>query len=978
MAHVLTDDEKTTQRTPGQWSRTFLAVPAYHTIYTALLNGIPSDNDMVAEISFDNGSGTLGNVLADMTLYVGTSPGAFDLGMCRIRKAPISGTFYIGEVSDIVWADNAYLTVVDDYSIWQKSLRIVSEVPFMDWDVAYSNQHASFDPVPAMGTHRVKKLVGASVDVTLGPAADTPAWVIGSSISSRSWSVSGASLDNAAAVNPVATFTAPGTYLAYCTFTAANGKTFKGVRYVIIYDDDNPLIEDFEINDGRYSEESGGGSFGVTLFNDMGVASLRERSLVILCTEDYNENGAVDMPHPITGAENIIACGYISDFDNRRDNEKGEITFTVESPQYWLAQIRDYPSGLLLSAGAAAAWTDMPSMTVRHALWHFLHWRSTATRVMDIQITDDSRLSSRFQTARGNLWDRLIQVAQPTIYARPIVDPFGRLFIEIELQMEAEVDRDFPVVMTITDNDIEGEIQWVRREVNPLSMLFWSGIKVDSSTSASSYFSISPGRSYGHHGEEDAQDNYLVGSQAKSNSMCGCFFGWRNNEIPNLEIQFVHSFRMPSPAPRQYFYFEISAADDPRGIGFAGNLIPREWAFSIDPDKKFLATAVIFEPEAAPGAAVNGDVPTMEDYDFSFPSEEFPSLPLLPALPPISLPVDVLNPNHPKKVVVATDQGVFYTVNCNEDYPTWQAMNNGLSETDIEATYKHLIVTPSGALWLICGDDFDNNIYRAAGLGGVWTLMANGNTVAVAHSLNIGKILGMGVNPDSTESVCVSFGLQTTLGGTKSFRLAFSSGGALSIADEWASSGTVRQQGVVYNAGKWYVFYTTGDTYLGEFNTSGALLNSYMLTTNGSIGVQAVANGEDFIYWDRLAGGTPGFYLVDAAGGITGIDTFAPARVNPQGLAMSPDGTHGMGAGASVYTPYKSTDSGASWSSVGGTIPVGSDIWENCGDNNRWLFGGGMTLKLTLDQGATGPIDKSGNITVVAPLVDIMAIRFIE
>lgn len=977
MAHVLTNDEKAVQRTAGQWSRLFLAVPEYHTIYTARLNGVPSDFDRVAEITFDGGAGTLANVLADMTLYVGTSAGAYDLGMCRIRKAPISGTFYIGETSDIVWVDDAYLTVVDDYGIWQRSIRIASEVAYADWDVAYSTQHASFDPVPAMGTHRVAKLTGASVAVTLGPSADAPAWVIGSTISSRSWSVSGASLDNAAAVNPVATFTAAGTYLAYCTFTAANGKTFRGIRYVIIYDDDNPLIEDFQIDGGRYSLDSGGGSFGVTLFDGTDADSLRERSLVILCAEDYNEDGAAVMPHPIAGAENIIACGYISDFDNRRDNEKGEVTFNVESPQYWLAQIRDFPSELYLSTAAATTWKEMPSLSVRRALWHFLHWRSTATRVMDIQIENDSRLASEFKTARGNLWERLVQVGQ-YIYARPVVDPFGRLFIEIEPQMEAEGDRDYPVVMTILDDDIEGEINWIRRDVQPLSMLFFSGKAVNASGAASTYFSMSPGHSYAHYGGEEPQDNYLVASQAQSNSMCACYFGWRNNDIPNLEIQFCHSFRMPVPAPRQYFYFEIAAEDDPRGIGFAGNLIPREWSFSTDPESKFLATTVLFEPESEAGPAINGDIPTMEDFDFSYPDEEFPDFPALPSLPPISLPGDVLNPNHPRVVALATDQGVFYTETCNEDYPNWKAMNNGLDAGDITSTYKHLIATPSGALWMICGDDFDNNIYRAAGLGGIWTKMANGDDVAVAHSLDKGKILGMGVNPESGESVCVSFGLQTSLGGTKSFRLAFSSGGALSIEDEWATSGTVRQQGVVYISGNWYVVYTTGDTYLGKFNGSGGLVSSVMLTTDGSISVQAVPSGEKLIYWDKLAGGTPGFYVVTTAGSISGIDTFAPTRSYPQGLAMSPDGTHGMGAGASLYTPYKSTDNGATWQSVSGTIAIGSDIWENCGDNNRWLFGGGMTLKLTLDQGATGPIDKSGNITVVAPLVDIQAIRFIE
>jgi hypothetical protein len=115
MAEVLSAPKLAAQRLPGQWSKSRLIVPQAHTIYTARLNGVPSSNDMVVEITVDTESGTRSNVLPDMTLYVGsmagggTGAGAYDLGMCRIRKTPIATKFYIAEASDIVWVDNAYL-----------------------------------------------------------------------------------------------------------------------------------------------------------------------------------------------------------------------------------------------------------------------------------------------------------------------------------------------------------------------------------------------------------------------------------------------------------------------------------------------------------------------------------------------------------------------------------------------------------------------------------------------------------------------------------------------------------------------------------------------------------------------------------------------------------------------------------------------------------------------------------------------------
>ena len=59
------------------------------------------------------------------------------------------------------------------------------------------------------------------------------------------------------------------------------------------------------------------------------------------------------------------------------------------------------------------------------------------------------------------------------------------------------------------------------------------------------------------------------------------------------------------------------------------------------------------------------------------------------------------------------------------------------------------------------------------------------------------------------------------------------------------------------------------------------------------------------------------------------------------------------------------------------SISTGLDIWENCRDDFRWLFAGGSTIKLTMDAGLTA-IDKTGNLTTLAPLCDITAARFVE
>ena len=93
-------------------------------------------------------------------------------------------------------------------------------------------------------------------------------------------------------------------------------------------------------------------------------------------------------------------------------------------------------------------------------------------------------------------------------------------------------------------------------------------------------------------------------------------------------------------------------------------------------------------------------------------------------------------------------------------------------------------------------------------------------------------------------------------------------------------------------------------------------------------------------------------------------------------MAISPTGTHAMGRNST--TPYKSTDSLATWQSVAAAIPIGSDVWESCKNDFMYIFGGGIVVKLTMDGGATVPIDKAGNLTAIAALIDVNILRFLS
>jgi plastocyanin len=340
MARAITSPELVLLRGDTQFTKLYLAVFQPNTIYTARLNGVPASNDRVYQVTYDGGSGTLANVKANMTMYVGTVAGAYDLGMCRIRKTPGATTFYIGLTSSIAWADNAYLTIVDDFELDAKHATIASAVLSMDVDVAYSDQHLDFSPVPVLGTHAVAWLDAATVDVAFD-ASDS--WVIDSSISTYAWTAPGcASIADDTTTTPTITYDTPGCYSVYCTVTAANGKSTLGVRHVFVYDrTDNPPTTVFQLSQCIGDNQTGGWMFDMSMQAEASLSEIRDRALVVLFAEDWygTTNQSIG---PVLNRENIICVGRIVGESLRWDTERSISPFKVFS----IGSARSKPSPL--------------------------------------------------------------------------------------------------------------------------------------------------------------------------------------------------------------------------------------------------------------------------------------------------------------------------------------------------------------------------------------------------------------------------------------------------------------------------------------------------------------------------------------------------------------------------------------------------------------------------------------------------------
>ena len=997
MARAATAPELALLRTAGQWSKWRVAIYAPATVYTARVNQTFSTFDKILQVTYDGGSGTLANVKIGMTLLVGSSAGAHDKGILRIRKTPTSSIFYVGEHSDIAWADNLYLTVIADFDLWARHIALSGSTPLMDGDVTYSDQHTNFDPVPVMGSHRVEKLEGADV-TTIWDGSES--WVYGSSISGYSWSApTASSTSSMTTATPTIEFDDVDWHLVYLTVTAANGKSFTGVRLVYVWDDDNPPPGAEISDDPSVDFNSGGWSFGVTMYAN--ADTIRDRALVILFAEDHYGDTAQSIG-PLEGCENIVCVGRVAGESIQWNPEQGKVTFTVQGAQHWFGQMKGFPSGLRMVTGAPAAWTEMQSLTVGRALWHFLHWRTTATKIMDIYLTEDDRLLSEVSSLGGKLWGQMSEFAFNTILANIGIDRYGRLFAEIDPQMLPSASRSaIPTVMTITKQDWQGTPDIERVIVDEVGVIDLSGVEVNTSVQGKSFFSLAPGHVMKHYGDDYVVDHIAAyDTQSENNQLAGLMLGWKDNEFPRIDMELSANNRLFDCFPRQYAQITIDADDTPRGIAYSGKLIPRYVSFRQREDG-YKYTEIAFEAETFEKNSTNGDIP------FSPSDVSIPPVPPFPPLPefPILLPgFPQGNPGEgPKRVMLHdVNMGLIYSENFNASGASvkWRTVNSGLENVVLDdgVTKQYQLihrfyVTPSGVLYAGRFTRIPGNVWgghadyfmvaRAPYIGGTFEIIQDRDTLEAEGApgfFDAWGITALNINPLVSEQAAFVVRKDQPSTVEKIYigaGTSFSAGAAL----DPVGGGGAPAVGLSYGLSRWlYLRYggwqaisADGATVVGS-GTDGNL--TLLNNSEAESIVRASTTGKTFLPGDGLGSPTKDMYVGEnnMASGVWISDS----DISMLGMACDPSGQllmsrYGVGAKG------RSSDGGATWSPLP-SLPPG--VWYfayagNAGSESRWVAAGGSAIRYSPDFGDTW-LNKEGNIQQIAPIPSIDGVKVVE
>jgi len=735
-------------RTPGNWADWLILIDDPPVVYTARA-GTPPLLQTDWTIAFTDGSGTLGDCLADMTLLIGSSAGAMDKGVARLRKAPVAGIFYIGADPSLQVETGDYLTVIDDFELFAKH----SFGALLDVEQVYSDQFDDFTPLPWFNG-RVA-VIKAGETITFDASRS---WAPGAVVDTFAWDFTGAtSYDGEDTATPEATYETSGRYRVALTVTA-DAKSYTGYGYVYVLGELLSAETDALIDDPESDSLAG----AVCKVEMLDRPTIRDGARAVVFSRDWYE-GVEQSFGPVAGRENILIDGRILGETILRNPRSDTVEFEIGGPIQVLAQTACLSVGVVDTSlptddGATLpAWSKMSGLTVRKMLAHLAVNLSTIARTTDFWVEDWEGWACPKLSGEGEDLYQLIRSIAERAALNVTADRCGRMFVERDAQLYPLDDRtaDIPVVMTLTDADWEDELNIVRRQIGEVSLAEAEG-EIFAGGILTKVGGRSPGNQPSRYGRSESLDELYVPSQAAVLELAGLLAGAMNAEIAAITLRMVHNNRLMDVAPRQFVNVTVD--------GEVLRCIPRNVTSRREDGTGRRYTELELEPEGGQWPAVAIEYPGEEDPPVEPPTEPPSDPPMPPDEPPT--PPEIGDAD----AVVVTSDDVRITGDLDEASPTWTSIISGGPsapvDSDLSAFTNDLLMVIE-----------DNAVWRCDGVTGTpaWTKVWDADTdfdgsefggllrVRMAYNaLGVAYVLGWGDDGETTKP----FVLRTTNNGT--------------------------------------------------------------------------------------------------------------------------------------------------------------------------------------------------------------------
>lgn len=443
--------------------RCFILSPA--PIMKARVNMAGAITYPLDEITYD--TVTLGSdafVWAEMTLLLGTTDGADDLGRQRLRLRPSSTKFFVGRSSigtrdgELTVQDNAYITIVNDHRVWAK-------IPFIDsdGDIFKDGLSPGFGrvlnppPIANGGVARAGTINSGTGLLTLSFSASESRQfdaAVSSALSTPPvfhWFVDDGTITVGSNSTANITVTFPAGF-RYVRLTVESDAGIEHIAMIPVFardpaDDDS--FTEFQVVNHRYAD--GGWEMSLRILADIPRATYPDGTLVMVWEGE---------PSSASDVSNIRFIGWHQsdngDIHAQRSATLRDVTLHCVDVVGRLKRLPGFPQ-LVEAVEVPGKWTQTRYPNVFYYLWYLLYWHSTAVDVggllLGTQILNnfDFKLLS---SDAGNLYDQANSLASnvtPDHYLT--CNHWGQMMLVVDQMIQNVADRSATILDELDDTD---------------------------------------------------------------------------------------------------------------------------------------------------------------------------------------------------------------------------------------------------------------------------------------------------------------------------------------------------------------------------------------------------------------------------------------------------------------------------------------------------------------------------------------------
>jgi hypothetical protein len=781
----LTQSQLETVRTRPQEADENLFIFEPRAIFKCLVN-----NASIAKgartIAYDTVTlGSFSAVEAGMTVLIGTSNGGSDVG--RIRLKSITPTqMIVSENSDIKWANNLYITVLRYWEVWPIFPRIIQNpnnaediIFYKDYDIPHTNQNNSLGTFINAGTHHGVLLEGGVGEVYYTASGSYS--LMGSAIT-YDWEFEGGAPSGSSSATPGwVEYNTPGDYVTTLTVTAANGAVDVTHRYVSVKNKigegaNTPIVK-WSRSDLSGSRSEGGYTVDITAWQDINIT---DGSLIIIASDDWYKNY-----HGVPGgtpanSSDIFFVGYVEKDSIKYNATTSSVSFIASSITALMKKTTGF-SISVESAQSAVKWFQLKDMDVRRAIYHYLRWHSTVLSVADFEFIGDDRKIQYFDADRGSLYDAIDNLLRGALIGSLCSDRKGKLWGEVEPKAYTDPTGTFIPVMEITRRDWMNEPNVEERIYDDLSYVELGGIAYSGAITGTftALLSDAPGQTPAHMGSVDSVSGLALLGQSQLNILSGHVWANRNSKYPTVSIQSPIMLKNLDIAPYETVQVHILPEDTVLNVDIQGLYIPTSMSWAPNVSNR------ITLPNIELTSLVNGNpgdtmiIPPINEIEYPNMNFSFPPFPDFLDIPALA----IYDPTIIQNVFVhILDQGIFYTLDFDSEYPTWYSMNVGLPDYNIRifevgTTGKVFLQHGTDSLWVAPypGGEWSeffttayDGAYDSPPYGGVWGCVNDPNSIFYGTNgstyARFPIICGFAINRQAEDSLLVVGGFIEGIG----------------------------------------------------------------------------------------------------------------------------------------------------------------------------------------------------------------------